>query len=183
MSSPQSSQLLSSSSNLYLFSGCSGWTHFQPNFILQIVESLHLNSGRFIGNDWIMGNVIAWNSPPAALHRCVYVSNEMCLYVFAPFVPLRNWYLHYKLYTEQKSHRWSRPVRSSGPHTAGVAQQGQPHASLVRSSNVTSTFSNLYLSNLWHYRELPAVAMRANRRTVFSTSPAAQSTRFPLMLK
>ena len=48
-------------------------------------------------------------------------------------------------------------------HTAGVAQQGQPHASLVRSSNVTSTFSNLYLSNLWHYRELLAsvVAMPA----------------------
>lgn len=67
-------------------------------------------------------------------------------------------------------------VWSSVPHTAGLAQQGQPHASLVRSSNVTSTFSNLYLSNLWHYRELlPAV----NRETMFSLCPAAQSICFP----
>lgn len=33
-----------------------------------------------------------------------------------------------------------------------------PHASLVWSSNSTSAFSNHYLSNLWHYKELlPAV--------------------------
>lgn len=62
-------------------------------------------------------------------------------------------------------------------------QQGQPHASLVRSSNVTSTFSNLCLSNLWHYGpELPAVAVTACIKTMFSICATEQST-FPLMVE
>lgn len=46
---------------------------------------------------------------------------------------------------------WGWPVLF-GPHTAGVALQGQSHASLVRWFNVISTFNNLCLSNVWHYR-------------------------------
>lgn len=50
------------------------------------------------------------------------------------------------------------------PPTAGAAQRGHVHASRVRSSCVTSAFSNLCLFNLWHYGELPAaVAMPANK--------------------
>lgn len=40
-----------------------------------------------------------------------------------------------------------------------MAQKGQPHASLMMSSSVTSAFSNLCLSNLWHYTELAATAL------------------------
>lgn len=61
---------------------------------------------------------------------------------------------------------------------------GSAHALLMRSSNVTSTFSTLYLFNLWHYGELlPAVAVPANRKPMFSFSPSAQSACFPPTLK
>lgn len=58
-----------------------------------------------------------------------------------------------------------------------MAHQGQPHASLVMSSRVTSAFSNLCLSNLWHYGELCAVAMPANK--LYSCTEHC----FPLMLR
>lgn len=44
-------------------------------------------------------------------------------------------------------------------HTAGMAQKGQPHASLVMSSSVTPAFSSLCPSNLWYYKDLAAVAL------------------------
>lgn len=43
--------------------------------------------------------------------------------------------------------------------TAGMAQKGQPHASLVMSSSVTPAFSSLCASNLWYYKDLAAVAL------------------------
>lgn len=45
-------------------------------------------------------------------------------------------------------------------HTVGLAQKGQPRASLVMSSSVTRAFNNLCPSSQWHYRELAAVALR-----------------------
>lgn len=101
---------------------------------------------------------MTWISPPATAIECVRLESDAFL---CPF-PLRNWCLPYKPSIEQGRHWWSHPIESSGPHTAGVVQEGHAHASLVRSSFVTFTFSNLYLSNLWHYRTLPAVALSAS---------------------
>lgn len=133
----------SSSSNLYFHSSTQG----------ELISKLSVELLK------LWENAIAWISQLAPLHRSVSVLNQMCLYAFTPLFPWGIGARTTKPSTKQGSHQWSCPAQSSGPHTAGVAQQGQPHASLVRSSCVTSAFSNLYLSNLWHYRELPAVAM------------------------
>lgn len=72
------------------------------------------------------------------------------------------------------------PYQFSGPHTAGPTQRGQQrHASVVRSSDVTSTFSAisyLYLSNLWDYTpELPAVA----QKKIYNFNVFHSSEKFP----
>ena len=107
---------------------------------------------------------------PANIHRGIFALNKcagMRSGIFATNPPL--------------SRKAADKVVLFGPlrhtHTAAVAQQGQLHASLMRSSNVTSTFSITSLSNLWHYRpELPAVSMPALRETMLSVCPYAPSS-------
>lgn len=56
-------------------------------------------------------------------------------------------------------------------HTVGMAQKVQPHALLVMSSSVTRAFSNLCPSNLWHYRELAAVAPLVSHFSFYRKKP------------
>lgn len=61
---------------------------------------------------------------------------------------------------------------------------GSAHASLVRSSNVTSTFSVLYLSNLWHYRPLfLRLLTGGKKRKKCFQSVTLHRALFPRMLK
>lgn len=84
-----------------------------------------------------------------------------------------SWYLPFLPSNEQSSIRQSCPILVLWATHSWCGTAGSPHASTVRSSDVTFTFSPLDLSNLWHHRpKQPAVAMPFPKEKIILICPS-----------